>query len=84
MSPDIRWEVPQTIDVINPGEDRVVTFSGFEGVPFSLILPANTFQDPDNSDHLTLAVEVERERRLLRLLRPQTAARLPFPESLAH
>jgi hypothetical protein len=26
----------QTVDVINPGEDRVVTFSGLEGVPFSL------------------------------------------------
>jgi hypothetical protein len=26
----------QTIDVINPGEDRVLTFTGFEGVPFSL------------------------------------------------
>jgi Putative Ig domain/Bacterial cadherin-like domain/RTX calcium-binding nonapeptide repeat (4 copies) len=25
------------------------------GTPFALILPANTFQDPDNGDHLTLA-----------------------------
>ena len=26
------------------------------GTPFSLILPANTFQDPDSGDHLTLSV----------------------------
>jgi hypothetical protein len=28
------------------------------GTPFSLILPANTFQDPDNGDHLTLIATV--------------------------
>jgi hypothetical protein len=49
-----------TLDIIGANDAPVLASqtagqSTIAGTPFSLILPANTFQDPDSGDHLTLA-----------------------------